>query len=119
MKSGKCPKCQSTDVRVGPPGAGARGPMNKFAVSFWKNIVPERHICMSCGYMEQYVAEDVAREMLAKDPALDAAFAKRIADDAEFAKSPTARLDFFYQRHSSWDDHFNLYPVFRVNQPPR
>ena len=70
-------------------------------------------------YMEQYVAEDVAREMLAKDPALDAAFAKRIADDAEFAKSPTARLDFFYQRHSSWDDHFNLYPVFRVNQTPR
>jgi hypothetical protein len=48
MKSGKCPKCQSTDIRVGPPGAGARGPMNKFAVSFWKNIVPERHICMSC-----------------------------------------------------------------------
>ena len=70
-------------------------------------------------YMEQYVAEDVARETLAKDPALDAAFAKRIADDAEFAKSPTARLDFFYQRHSSWDDHFNLYPVFRMNQTPR
>ena len=21
--------------------------MNKFAVSFWKNIVPERHICIS------------------------------------------------------------------------
>lgn len=69
-------------------------------------------------YMEPYVAEDVAREMLARDPALDAAFAKRLADDAEFAKSPTARLDFFYQRHSSWDDHFNLYPVYRVNQTP-
>ena len=61
MKSGKCRKCQSTDVRVGPPSAGARGPMNKFAVSFWKNIVPERHICMSCGYMEQYVADPADR----------------------------------------------------------
>jgi predicted nucleic-acid-binding Zn-ribbon protein len=61
MKSGKCPKCQSTDVRVGPPGAGARGPMNKFAVSFWKNVVPERHICLSCGYMEQYVADPADR----------------------------------------------------------
>ena len=38
-------------------------------------------------YMEPYVAEDVAREMLANDPALEVAFAKRIADDAEFAKS--------------------------------
>ena len=61
LKSGKCPKCQSTDVRVGPPGPGARGPMNKFAVSFWKNIVPERHICISCGYMEQYVADPADR----------------------------------------------------------
>jgi hypothetical protein len=35
--------------------------MNKFAVSFWKNVVPERHICMSCGYMEQYVADAADR----------------------------------------------------------
>lgn len=63
MKSGKCPKCQSTDVRVGPR-SGAWGPMNKFAVSFWKNIVPERHVCMSCGYMEQYVADAADRAAL-------------------------------------------------------
>ena len=25
MKSGRCPKCQSTDVRVGPPKVGVRG----------------------------------------------------------------------------------------------
>jgi hypothetical protein len=36
--------------------------MNKFAVSFWKNVVPERHICLSCGYMEQYVADPADRE---------------------------------------------------------
>ena len=66
MKSGKCPKCQSTDVRVGPPpGTGARREMNKFAVSFWKSIVPERHICMSCGYMEQYVADPADRAAIA------------------------------------------------------
>ena len=35
--------------------------MNKLAVSFWKNIVPERHICISCGYMEQYVADPADR----------------------------------------------------------
>jgi predicted nucleic-acid-binding Zn-ribbon protein len=67
MKSGKCPKCQSTDVRIGPPSARARGPMNKMAVSFWRNVVPERHICMSCGYMEQYVADPADRAAIASN----------------------------------------------------
>jgi len=35
--------------------------MNKVAVSFWKNIGPERHNCISCGYMEQYVADPADR----------------------------------------------------------
>jgi hypothetical protein len=65
-------------------------------------------------YMEDYVAEEVAREMLAGDPALKAAFDKRVAEDEAFADDPRARLDFFYQRHSSWDDRYNLYPVLRT-----
>jgi murein tripeptide amidase MpaA len=65
-------------------------------------------------YMEAYVAEDVAREQLAADPALAAAFKNKLATDAEFAKSPAARLEFFARRHSSWDEQFNLYPVMRV-----
>jgi hypothetical protein len=70
-------------------------------------------------YMEPYVAEEVAREQLQADSSLAAAFQKRVAEDAEFAKSPAARLDFFYQRHPSWDEQFNLYPVFRANFAPR
>jgi hypothetical protein len=66
-------------------------------------------------YMESYVAEAVAEEML-KDPAVRAEFEKRVASDPEFAKSPTARLDFFYARHPSWDDRYNLYPVYRTDQ---
>jgi hypothetical protein len=65
------------------------------------------------------VAEEVAREQLQADSSLAAAFQKRVAEDAEFAKSPAARLDFFYQRHPSWDEQFNLYPVFRANFAPR
>jgi hypothetical protein len=65
-------------------------------------------------YMEAYVAEDVARQMLASDPALAEEFKKRLATDAEFAKNPQARLDFFYQRHPSYDTRFNLYPVLRI-----
>ena len=70
-------------------------------------------------YMEDYVAEEVAREMLAKDAKLKAAFERRLKDDAAFAKSPAARLDFFYRRHSAYDTRFNLYPVLRTNSVPR
>ncbi|HEY4555883.1 MAG TPA: M14 family metallopeptidase, partial [Lysobacter sp.] len=46
-------------------------------------------------YMEAYVAEDVARRMLAEDPALRAEFERRIAEEPAFAASPQARLEFF------------------------
>ena len=69
-------------------------------------------------YMEDYVAEAVAREMLASDPALRAAFDARLRDDPAFAASPRARLEFFYRRHSAWDDRYNLYPVLRVEAAP-
>lgn len=69
-------------------------------------------------YMEDYVAEEVAREMLAKDAALKAEFEKRLREDEAFAKNPAARLQFFYQRHSAWDDRFQLYPVYRMDTAP-
>jgi predicted nucleic-acid-binding Zn-ribbon protein len=66
MKSGKCPKCQSRDIRVGPASAAIRAvEMSKFSVSFWKSVAPERHVCMSCGYMEQYVAKADDRAAIA------------------------------------------------------
>lgn len=67
-------------------------------------------------YMEAYVAEQVAVEMLKKDPAVKKEFERKLAEDPEFAKNPAARLDFFYQRSPSWDEQFNLYPVYRVEQ---
>lgn len=69
-------------------------------------------------YMEDYVAEDVARQMLANDPALRAEFERKLKADAAFAADPKARLDFFYRRHSAWDERFNLYPVLRTDIAP-
>jgi len=66
-------------------------------------------------YMEEYVAEDVAREQMAKDPALAAAFRKKVESDPAFAKNPHARLEFFARRHASWDERLNLYPVMRTD----
>jgi hypothetical protein len=69
-------------------------------------------------YMEDYVAEEVAREMLAKDAALKARFKQRLKDDADFAKKPAARLEFFARLHSSWDASYNVYPVLRTDRMP-
>jgi hypothetical protein len=70
-------------------------------------------------YMEPYVAEQVAREMMASDPALAAEFKRKLATEPEFASSPQARLDFFYRRHPSYDARLNLYPVLRMETVPR
>ena len=69
-------------------------------------------------YMEDYVAEDVAREQMAADPALATAFRNKVATDAAFASNPHARLEFFARRHASWDERLNLYPVMRVDVAP-
>jgi hypothetical protein len=65
-------------------------------------------------YMEEYVAEEVAREQIAADPAVGAEFKAKLESDPDFAKNPRARLNFFAKRHPSWDERFNLYPVFRT-----
>lgn len=70
-------------------------------------------------YMEAYVAEAVAREMLAADPALRREFERRVREDSAFAGDPSARLEFFHRRHPSWDERLDLYPVMRLDQAPR
>lgn len=67
-------------------------------------------------YMEGYVAEELARQMLA-DPATKAAFDAALADPA-FAASPSRRLAWFYRRSPAWDERVGLIPVFRVDTPP-
>ncbi|MDE2408650.1 MAG: peptidase M14, partial [Xanthomonadaceae bacterium] len=69
-------------------------------------------------YMEAYVAEEQARLMLAKDPALKTEFEAKLKADPAFAKDPMARLDFFARRHPAWDKGYNRYPVLRSDASP-
>jgi len=69
-------------------------------------------------YVEPYVAEQIARALLAGDAALAAEFARRLESEPAFAASPVARREFFLRRHASWDSHLNLYPVIRVDEVP-
>ncbi len=69
-------------------------------------------------YMEPYVAEQIARTLLAQDPALERQFTQRLREDPAFAANPAARREFFLRRHASWDSHLNLYPVMRTQHSP-
>jgi murein tripeptide amidase MpaA len=66
-------------------------------------------------YGEAYVLEELAREMMEKDPKLKAEFEKKISSDPVFAASPYARLEFFYER-SPWYEanRVGVYPVGRL-----
>jgi murein tripeptide amidase MpaA len=68
-------------------------------------------------YAENYILEKLAREMLAKDPALRDEYQKKLASDPKFAANPRARLEFFYRRSPYWDKQMNLYPVGRIITP--
>lgn len=67
-------------------------------------------------FMEPYVAEMLALELLNRDPQLAVAFNRKLAEDAAFAANGAARLEFFQRRHASWDEHFGMYPVYRLEK---
>ena len=69
-------------------------------------------------YAEDYVIEPLARKMLAEQPELAKEFRARVAADTAFAKSPAARLDFFYRRSPWADPEARLVPVARASRPP-
>src|SRR5436190_13430010 len=68
-------------------------------------------------YSEDYVSEKLARDMMRENPELRREFEQRLASDPEFAASPRARLQFFYERSPYWDPELNLYPVGRILTP--
>ena len=64
-------------------------------------------------YIEGYAIAPLADAMLARDPALRAAFEGRLASDPDFAADPARRLGWFYERTPYHDDRYLLYPVGR------
>jgi hypothetical protein len=65
-------------------------------------------------HLEPYVAEQIARSVLAADPTLRKAFDARLTEDAAFRADPAARLEFLCRHHPSWDQQLNCYPIYRI-----
>ena len=68
-------------------------------------------------HLEPYVVEQIARQMLETDSELAKEFHEKLAADPIFAGNPRARLEFFLRRHESWDERYNLYPIYRAREP--
>lgn len=69
-------------------------------------------------YIEDYVLEPFARELLERDPAVRAELERRLAAHPTFAKDPQARLELFHRRHPSFDEAYRLDPVLRTETRP-
>jgi Zinc carboxypeptidase len=67
-------------------------------------------------YIDIRVLDPLAEAMLAKDPALKAAWDEKLKDPA-FAGDPRARSQFFYSRTPFWDETVGLIPVYRLDAP--
>lgn len=66
-------------------------------------------------YFSDYIMEKIAAEMLAKDENLRREFEEKLKDE-KFAKSPRARLNFFYERSPYSDKRIGVYPVGRITK---
>ncbi|MFD2247031.1 M14 family metallopeptidase [Pontibacter ruber] len=73
-------------------------------------------ILMQKEHFSSYVFEDLAAEILKKNPDLRQRLEERRKKDPEFAKSARAQLDFVYRNSPHYEPTHNLYPVGRLMQ---
>jgi CheY-like chemotaxis protein len=120
-------KADTRDIGAGTLFVPIAQPRSKLVMSILEPLAPDslagwgdfNNAFERKEYMEDYVAEEVARDMLARDPSLKSRFERRLREDPAFAADKAARLDFFYRLHSAWDERYNLYPVMRIDHLPR
>lgn len=65
-------------------------------------------------YVETYVMEKMAREMLENNPDLQKEFEAKKENDKEFAESPRKILYWFYEKTPYWDQKYQKYPVGKI-----
>jgi len=79
-----------------------------FAWGFFDAILQQKE-----GYSD-YVFEDAAADLLAKDIELKQEFEAKKKSDTSFAKDGAAQLDFIYKNSPYYEPVNNRYPVFRI-----
>jgi hypothetical protein len=86
----------------------AQAPDGFFVWNFFDGILQQKE------FYSDYVFEDEAADLLAKDKALNKLFNDKKSSDPSFAKDPVAQLDFIYKHSAHFDSNVNLYPVLKL-----
>ncbi len=86
----------------------AEGEDSYFAWGFFDSALQQKE------WFSDYVFEDIAADLLKRDPVLKAALEAKRVGDPEFAKDAWAQLYFVYQRSPYFEPSFRKYPVMRV-----
>lgn len=84
------------------------GPDSFLSWGFMNTVLEQKE------YADSYVIDPLADSMYANMPEVRAAFDARVASDTAFAKSTSAKRDFFYKRSRFAEGGFNWYPITRV-----
>jgi hypothetical protein len=81
-----------------------------FAWNFFDGILQQKE-----GYSD-YRWDDLAAEVLKKDPALKAKLEEKKKTDEKFAANASAQLDFIYKNSPYYEPGHNRYPIYRLNK---
>ena len=67
MKEGKCPKCNADNVYCGVEVYPKSGPFgsNSIPISITSIAALDNYVCVECGYLERYIAEDEKLQQIA------------------------------------------------------
>jgi hypothetical protein len=66
-------------------------------------------------YVETYVMEEMAREMIKENPQLKIEFDKAVQENPELYNNQWSKVFWFFERTSYWDNQKDIYPVGRLN----
>ncbi len=100
----------TTDQPLGDLAMLLLEPASKDSYFSWGFFLP---IFQRTEYIEGYIMEPMAKDMLDKSPELQKEFEDKKASDKAFASDPTAILTWFYSKTKYYDDRYLLYPVAR------
>ena len=68
-------------------------------------------------YVETYVMEKMAREMIKENPQLLEEYEQALKDNPEIYSNQWAKIFWFFERTPYWDQLKNLYPVGKIYNP--
>jgi hypothetical protein len=66
-------------------------------------------------YVETYVMEEMAREMIKENPQLKIEFDKAVQENPELYNNQWSKVFWFFERTPYWDNQKDIYPVGRLN----